>query len=60
MKAQLAAHQMEPEGEQEVEDNKAPELIDAVPRLLDEVTALLVLAEGDHLLTVQVRPACLA
>jgi hypothetical protein len=47
MKAQFAVHQMEQEGEQEVEDNKAPELIDVVPRLLDDVTAMLVLAEGD-------------
>jgi hypothetical protein len=34
-----------------------PELIDAVPRLLGDVTAMLFLAEGDLPRKVQVRPA---
>jgi hypothetical protein len=60
MKAQLAAHQMEWEGKQEVEDNEAPELMEAVPRLLGDVTAMLFLAERDLPWKVQVRPACSA
>jgi hypothetical protein len=60
MKVHLAAHQMEREGEQEVEDNEAPELIDAVPRWLGDVTAMLFLAEGGFSRKVQVRPACWA
>jgi hypothetical protein len=46
MQGQLAAHQMEREGEQEVEDNEAPGLIEAVSRLLGDVTAMLFLAKG--------------
>jgi hypothetical protein len=60
MKGQLAAHQMEREGEQEVQDSEAPELIKAVSRLLDDVTAMLFLVEGDLPRKVQVRPSCSA
>ncbi len=49
---------MEREGEQEVEDSEAPELIEAVSRLLGDVTAMLFLAEGDLPRKVQVRPSC--
>jgi hypothetical protein len=60
MKGQLEAHQMKWEGEQEVEDNEAPELIEAVSRLLGDVTAMVFLAEGDLPRKVQVRPSCSA
>jgi hypothetical protein len=60
MKGQLAAHQMEREGGQEVEDNEAPELIEAVSRLNGDVTAMLFLAEGDLPRKVQVRHSCSA
>jgi hypothetical protein len=58
MRGQLAAHQMEWEGE--VEDNEAPELIEAVLRLLGDVMAMLFLAGGDLPRKAQVRPACSA
>jgi hypothetical protein len=60
MKGQLAAHQMEREGKQGVEDNEALKLIEAVSRLLGDVTAMLFLAEGDLPRKVQVRPSCSA
>jgi hypothetical protein len=52
---------MEREGEQEVEDNEAPELIEAVSRLPGDVTAMMLfLAEGDLPWKVQVKPSCSA
>jgi hypothetical protein len=60
LNAQLLAHQIENDGEEEVEESEAPEEVEPATRLLGDIEALMKLTEDDEPVKLPVRPSATA